>query len=85
MTNWKKYISTQQVYIKIYIEKIKYLSTSIPIHIIPNILNEEDIDIVIEEIVINEHFQKSNTERETYESLEELKYPREYDDDGCII
>ena len=30
----------------------------IPIHIIPNILNEKDIDIVIEETVNNKDFEK---------------------------
>ena len=37
------------------------------IHIHPNILNEKDIDIVTEEIVNNEDFQKSDTEIQTYE------------------
>ena len=57
----------------------------IPIHIIPNILNEEDFDIVIDQIVNNEEFEKSNTEIETYESIEELKFPQEYEDGGIII
>ena len=52
---------------------------------IPNILNEEDIDIVIEVIVNNKDFEKSYTETETYESIEELKFPQEYDDGGIII
>ena len=56
----------------------------IPIHLIPNILNEEDIDIVIEEMVIDKDFEKSDCERETYESFEELKFPQEYDG-GIII
>ena len=47
---------------------------------IPNILNEEDKDVVIEEMVNNENFEKSDTEIETYESIEEIKYPQEYDD-----
>ena len=33
-----------------------------PIHIIPKTLNEEDIDVVIEELVNNKHFEKSDTE-----------------------
>ena len=57
----------------------------IPIHIIPNILNENDIDIVIEELVNNKDFEKSDTEIETYETIEELKIPQEYDDGGIII
>ena len=48
-------------------------------------MNEEDIDIVIEEIVNNKDFQKSDTEIETYESIEELKFHQEYEDGGIII
>ena len=59
----------------------KYISNPI----IPNILNKEDIDIVIDEKVSNENFEKSDTEIETYESIEELKFPQEYDDGGIII
>ena len=55
-----------------------------PIHIIPNILNEEDIDIVIDEIVNINDFEKSDIEIETYESIEELIYPQEYDDAGIV-
>ena len=55
-------------------------SNYIPIHIISNILFEEDIDVVIDEIVIDKVFQKSRTEIESYESIEELKFPQEYED-----
>ena len=37
------------------------------------------------EIVNNKDFQKSYGEIETYESLEELKFPQEYEDGGVII
>ena len=43
-----------------------------------------DIDLVIEEIVNNEDFEKSDTEIETNESIEELKFRQEYDDGGII-
>ena len=49
-----------------------------------NILSEEDIDLVIEEIVNIKDFEKSDTEIEIYESIEELKFPQEYED-GCGI
>ena len=52
---------------------------------IPNNLNEEDIDIASEEIVNNKDFEKSDTEIETYESIEYLKFPQEHDDGGIII
>ena len=63
---------------------IKCFSKYIPIHKIPNILNEEDIDLVIEEVINNKDFEKSDTEIDTYESIEELKFPQEYDE-GIII
>ena len=59
--------------------------TFIAIHIIPNILIEEHIDVVIDEVVNDKNFQKSNTEIETYESIEELKYPKEYNSDQPIV
>ena len=44
-----------------------------------------DIDAVIEEIVNIKDFEKSDTEIETNESIEELKFPQENDDGGIII
>ena len=69
----------------LYQKLFKSFSNFIPIHIIPNILNEEDIDVKIEEIVNNKDFEKSHTRIETYESIEELKFLQENDDGGIII
>ena len=41
--------------------------------------------MVIEKIVNNTDFKKSDIEIETYESIEELKYPQEYEHGGIII
>ena len=81
----KIYIYSPSLHQDIYQKLVKCFSNYIPIHIIPNILNEEGIDIVIEEIVNNKDFGKPKTEIETYESIEELKFPQEYDDGGFII
>ena len=81
----KLYIYSPSLYQDLYQKLIKCFSNYIPVHIIPNILIEADIDVVIEEIVNNQDFEKSNTEIETYENIEELKYPQEYDDGGIII
>ena len=54
-------------------------------NLILNKINEYLIDIVIEEIGNNKVFEKSDTEIETYESIEELKFPQEYDDGSTII
>ena len=43
------------------------------------------MDIVIDEIVDNKDFGKPKTEKETFESIEESKYPQEFDDGGVII
>ena len=81
----KIYIYSPSLHQDLYQKLIKCYSNYIPIQIIPNILNEEDMDIVIEEIVNNKDLEKSNTEIETYESIEELKFPQEYIDGGIII
>ena len=57
----------------------------IPKNLIPNNLNEEDIGLVFDEIVNDKDFEKSDNERETYECIEEVKYPQEYEDGGVII
>ena len=82
--NMIKYTCTHLVFIKIYLKKNKCFSNYILINIIPNFLNEKDIDIVIEEIVNNKDFEKSDTEIETFESIEELKYPQEYENNSII-
>ena len=69
----------------LYQRLIKSFSNYIPILIIQNILNEEDMEIVIDEIVNKKHFEKSKTEIETYESIEELKFPRKYDAGGIVV
>ena len=46
----------------------------ITVHIIPNVLNDEDID----ELVNIKDFEKSIAEMETYESIEGINFPQEY-------
>ena len=69
----------------LYQKLINCFSIHIPIHIIPNISNEEDIDIVIEEVVNNKDFQKSDFEIETFDNIEELKFPQEYGNNNINI
>ena len=68
----KIYIYSPSLHQGLYKELIKCFSIFIPIHIIPNTLNEEDIDLVFDEIVNNKDFEKRDCEIETYESIEEL-------------
>ena len=69
----KKYFYSPSLHQDLYQKILKCFSNYIPVHIIPNILNEEDIDIVIDELVKNKDFEKSNTEIETFDNIEELK------------
>ena len=69
----------------LYQNLIKSFSNYIPIHIIPNILNEENFDVLIEEIVSIKDFQKSDCEIETYETIEGLKFLQEYEYISIII
>ena len=81
----KIYIYSPSLHQDLYQKLIKCFTNYIPIHIIPNILNEEDIDIVNDEIVNNKDFEKTDTEIETFINIEELKYPQEYENNGIII
>ena len=81
----KIYIYSPSLHQDLYQKLIKCFSNYIPIHIIPNILNEKDINIVIEDIVNNKDFQKSDCEIETYESIENLKFPQDYENNSIII
>ena len=80
----KIYIYSPSLHQDLYQKLIKCFTNFIPINIIPNISNEKDIDLVTDEIVNNKDFEKSDCEIETYESIEELKFPQEYDG-GIII
>ena len=81
----KIYIYSPALRQDFYQKLIKCFSTYIPIHIIPNILKEEDRDIKTDEFVNNKDFEKSDAEIETYESKELLKFPQDYESDGIII
>ena len=81
----KKYIYSPSLNQDLYQKLIKCFSNYIPIKIIPNILNEEDIDIVVEEVINNKDFEKSDIEIETFDNIEELKFPQEYENNSNII
>jgi len=81
----KIYIYSPSLHQELYQKLIKCFSNYIPINIISNILNEEDIDIVIDEIINHTDFEKSDTEIQTFDNIEELKFPQEYEDGGVII
>ena len=81
----KIYIYSPSLHQDLYQKLIKCFCNYIPINIIPNILNEPDIDIVIEEVNNNEDFEKSDIEIKTFDSIEELKFPQDYENNSIII
>ena len=81
----KIYIDSPSLHHDFYQKIVKCFTNCTPTHIISKIFKEEDIDIVIHEIVIDKDFQKSDTEIEANNSVEELKLPQDYDDGGNII
>ena len=81
----KIYIYSPSLHQDLYQKLIKCFSNYIPINIIPNILNEEDIDIVIEDIVSDKAFEKSAIEIETFDDIEEFRFPQEYENNSNII
>ena len=81
----KIYIYSPSLHQDLYQKLIKCFGNYIPITIIPNILNEADIDIVIDEIVNNKDFEKSDTEIETFNDIEDLKFPQEFENNSIII
>ena len=52
--------------------------------IIPNILKEENTDLVNDEVVNDEDFKKSDTKIEAYENIKELKFLQDSKDHGTI-
>ena len=81
----KIYIYSPSLHQDLYQRLINCFNNYIPIHIIPIILNEKDLDIVIEEIINNVDFEKSEIEIETFDNIENLRYPQEYEDNSIII
>ena len=81
----KIYIYSPSLHQDIYQKLMRCFSIYIRIHKIPNILNEEDIDVVFDEMVNNKDFEKSDIQIETYDPIEELKFPQEYEDGGILI
>ena len=81
----KIYIFSPSLHQDLYQKLIKCFSNCIPIRIITNILNDEDIDIVIEEIVNRKDFQKSDSVIETFDNTEGLRFQQEYEKNSNII
>ena len=75
----KIYIYSPSIHQDLYQRLINCFSNHLPINIIPNIINEPDLDIVIEDIVNNKDFEKSDIEIETFDNIKELKYAQEYE------
>ena len=72
--NSKMYIYSPSVHQDSYQKLIERFSNYILIYIIPNILNDEDIDKKINEICTAEDFEKSDTEIQAWKATEEWKF-----------
>ena len=66
------------LYQDLYQNLMKCFSDYIPRSIIPNILKEENLDPIIDGRVNATEFRKSEREKETYKSIEDLKYQQEH-------
>ena len=71
------YIYSRSLHQDFYRKLTKCFNIYIPFHIIPTILNEEDIDEVMDNKNNINDFEKLNTEIETFNSFEELSYPQD--------
>ena len=80
----KLYSFSPSLHQDLYQKLPKCFSNYIPIYIIPKISIEEGIDVVIEEMVNNKDFEKSHTEIETFDNIEDIKFPQEFEN-NCII
>ena len=81
----KIYIYSPSLHQDLYQKIIKCFCNHIPFHIVSDIINEKDIDIVIEEIINNKDFQKSVIEIETFDNIEKLKFPQEYENNSISV
>ena len=81
----KIYIYSPSLLQELYQKLITSFSNSIPIHIIPNFLIEEDLDTIIEEIFNKKDFEELHTEVETFDNTKELNYPQEHENNSIII
>ena len=81
----KNYIYLTSLHQDLYQKLVKCFSIYIPIHIIPKFSNEEDLDMVVDERVNYKDFEKSDTESENFEPIDELKLPQEHNSDQSIV
>ena len=60
------------------------MNAYLPLNMIQDVLNEDisikALDSVIKDIVNDSHFESSEKEIETYNSIDDLKYPQDYDE-----
>ena len=81
----KIYIYSPSLHQNLYQRLNKCFNKYTPINKISEILNEEDSDILINEIIADKDFQKSNIELEVFDNIEELKNPQDYENISIII
>ena len=79
----KIFIYSPTIHQPVYRTIIKCFNNFLPLNIIQNILREgiplDEMDKTIEEIINDEDFESSHIECESYEDINELKNPQDYD------
>ena len=83
----KIYIYSPSLHQELYQKIIKCFTAFLPLNVIKNVLVQllAELDSLIVEIVNDEDFESSEKEIETFESIEELKYPQNYDSDTSTV
>ena len=64
---------------------IKRSINFLPKNKVQNVFNEANLGLTFQKKINNENFEKSETEKETYESIEELKYPKQKNSEYLIV
>ena len=79
----KIFIYSPTIHQPVYRTIIKCFNKFLPLNIIQNILREgiplDELEKTIEEIINDEDFESSHIECESYENIDELKNPQDYD------
>ena len=81
----KSYIDSSFLHHDLYYKLFIYFANYIPIQLFLRISSEKGIGLVAEDIVFDKDIQKSDTETETYDSIEALNYTQQFEDGGMKI
>ena len=81
----KIYISSPSIHQGLYQKILRSFSNFIPVSKIQNILNEEVLGQLVEETVNHQTLDASELELETFESIEGMNYPLDFNREFSIV